>query len=319
MKSTKRKARGFTLIEVLISLAIIAMISLVLMPALGPWLNLKQKMDTERRLHDIKQGVSAMYEAQGMAIDAQPSGSFKEFTDNAVEVGSGGCVLQDAGFVANSTWFSEPAQALSRDGYSNPWCIRISPSLSEVIDGVELWYRNISIISTGRDGQLDEATGVSSTGVLTLAGDDFGITISGREVQSDKLRETLRRMTRAGQTYETYFTVRYLANPARDITVDYFSSDFDTSGVVASTGGAWAPISTALGPIGVAGIDTLSAWESDNNIEMGNFNETVNGIQVRSPGSTGTGTLPFTALIRARVPAPAGTLTYVLQGVVGNY
>lgn len=319
MNKTLKHVRGFTLVEVLISLALIATISLILMGALAPWVGMKQKLDTERRLQDVRQGVAAIYEAQAMAIERSPAGTFSGFSTNASDPGSGGCVLQDAGFTANAQWFSEPPQAISRDGYGNPWCIRVSVSLKEVRDGADLWFRNVIVISTGPDGALNAATSVSPLGVLTLGGDDVGITVTGREIQASKLQETLRRMTRAGQTYETYFTVRFLANASRDITVDYFSTAYDPGGQVASTSGAWAKVALALGGIGVSGQDALSAWELDNSLEVGNFNETVNGVQVRSPGSTGTGNLPFTAQIRARLPAPSGMSVYASQGVIGNY
>jgi hypothetical protein len=56
-----------------------------------------------------------------------------------------------------------------------------------------------------------------------------------------------------------------------------------------------------------------------NAIQVGNYNEQQNGQRVRSPGSTGTGILPYTALLRARIPDASGAERYVTRVVVGNY
>lgn len=318
MKTISNVQKGFTLVEVLVALALVSTISLVVMGSLTPWIGMKSKMDTERRLQDIRQGLTAIYESNAMAIEALPDGKFQEFTNSAIDAGSGGCLAADAGFIANADKFSESPQAVAKDGYSNPWCIRVTPALKEIRDGVELWYRNVIVISTGADGKLDPGTTVSANGTLTVGGDDIGITLSGREIQAAKLKETLRRMARVGLSYETYFTARYLANAARDVSIDYFANDVDTGGIVAPTSGTWADTGVALASIGVSGVDSITPWEAETAIQLGNSSESVNGITVRAP-TTMLGTLPFTALLRARVPAPAGQSIYALQVVVGNY
>ena len=313
-------SRGFTLIEVLVALALVATISLVVMGSLAPWIGMKQKMDTERRLQDIRQGVVALYEDNAFAIEAGPAGTLMAFTSNALDSSNTACVNAEEGFTAAADKFSETAQTIARDGYSNPWCIRVSDPLTYVQDGVTLYYRNIAFISTGSSGALDSATIFDkTTGQLKLGGDNLGVVISGKEIQSAKLRETLRRMTRVAQSYETYFTTRYLANASRDINIDYFSTDFDSGGSVVSTGGAWQPVASVLASVGVSGSDAFSAWEGTNQIEVGNKSEQVAGVTVRSPATTGVGVLPFTALLRAKIPAPSGQDNYVHQVAVGNY
>lgn len=312
------KQRGFTLVETLVALALITIISLIVMGALSPWMGFKQKMDTERRIQDVRQGLVAYYEAQAMAVERQPAGKFSLFTSSTPD-GEGRCELQTEAFEAVSDYFSESPQQLSRDGYANPWCIFVSSPFKIVRDGVDLWYRNVAVISTGGDGVLDPATKMQPDGTLVVAGDDAGAIVSGREVQAEKLKETLKRMNKVAQMYETYFTTRFLANTSRDITVYYFSKAYDTTGAVPATGGSWAKAAETLKDIGVGATDANSAWELDSALEVGNQSETINGVQVRSPATAGTGVLPYTALIRAKLPAPAGQNAYATQVVVGNY
>lgn len=325
IRTRRNSQRGLTLIEVLISIALMSTISLVVIGALSPWLAMKSKMDTERKLQDIRNGMTALYSDNAMAVDTLDGDKkFRSFTvstvsppppDDATYVS---CNAQTTAFQVNAAYFAEPPTQMSIDGYKNPWCIDVSDIRSTVESGTTLWYRNIAVISTGPDGRRDSTT-TFTNGVLNLGGDDLGIVISGKEIQSKKLQDTLKRMTHIGQTYETYFTSRYLSNESRDIGLYYFSSVYDTDGVVASTQGKWAPTSTSLQNLGVAGASALTAWETDNEIELGNATESVNGIQVRSPAAnTGPNALPYTALLRAKVPSPSND-NYVLQVVVGNY
>lgn len=318
-KVTKLKQRGFTMLETVIALSIITMISLVVVGSLSPWMSFKQKLDTDRKIQDIRQGFSAIYNANAFAIEMQASGLFKDFVESGQEANGGGCVEQDAAFLPVSDYFSETPQQIARDGYGNPWCIRISPSFKVLKDGVDLWYRNIAVISTGPDGKLAAETVMNPDGTLTMGGDDRGAIVSGREIQSDKLKETLRRMNRVAQMYETYFTTRYLANSARDISIYYFSNQYDTSGLVAPTNGVWTKVSDGLKDAGVGATDGATTWELENFIEFGNSSEAQSGVQVRSPATAGVGGLPYTAMLRARVPGPDGQEVYATQIVVGNY
>lgn len=310
--------QGFTLVEALVSLALITIISLVVIGALAPWVGFKQSIDTERKLQDVKQGLLSYYDANAMTVEAQGSGRFGPFQRSALTPGQG-CADQLSAFESLSSKFSESAQQVAKDGYVNPWCVLVSEPLSTLRDGVTLWYRNVAMVSTGRDGKLDTKTAMDSAGNLVTDGDDSGVVVSGYDVQAGKLNETLKRLERVSNMYETYFTTRFLANTDRDITRYYFSRTYDNTGAVPSTEGNWTPVASALASIGVASTDALTPWEQFNNIEVGNATEQINGVQVRSPATTGVGTLPYTALLRARLPAPAGQTAYATQVVVGNY
>lgn len=317
MATSRKHSRGFTLIEMLVAMVIVTLISLVVMGSVGPWLAFKQKLDNERKMQDVKNGLTSLYAAKSMAIELQGDGVLDAFA--TATAGSVNCEEQSAAFIANAERFSDSTAHSTRDGYGSPWCIFISRANSELKDGVTLWFRNIAIVSGGPDGVLDADTSFTDGGTLTLGGDDAGVTISGREIQAEKLKETLRRMNRVAQMYETYFTTRYLANSARDITLYYFSTAGDPGGAVPSTNGTWTNAATALNGIGVGPTDAYTPWETNNAVQVGNYNESINGSVVRSPATSGTGVLPYTALLRARVPSPASSPSYAVQAVIGNY
>lgn len=310
--------RGFTLVEVLVALALIAIISLIAMGALTPWIGFKQRLDTERRLQDIRNGMMAIYDRRAMAVEAQPGGQFAEFVNSIPAAGPDGLVRCDTqldAFSDNSTLFGEFPQQISMDGYSNPWCIFISNPILETRDNVPLWSRNIAVVSLGPDGALDPGTTMTPDGQLSVDGDDVGISVTGRDIQAVKLKETLRRLNRVAQAYENFFTARYLTYADRDITRYYFAN-----GPVDSTGATWRPVSTWLSGVGVGGFDVATPWESNNIIEVNNHSGSANGTTVRSPSTSGAGSLPYTALLRARVPTPPGQpAQYAVQVAVGNY
>lgn len=317
VSKSRQASRGFSLPEVLITMALIAVISLVVMGSLEPWIGFKQKLDTERRLQDVKNGLSSVYDRNGMAVELQPANRFMEFVTSTPVAGPDGglrCDSQVTAFEKHTEVFSESPTQVSVDGYANPWCFMISGPLNETRDGVPLWYRNVAVVSTGPDGVLDAATKMNADGTITLAGDDLATTITGREIQAPKIRETLRRLNRVAQFYESYFTARYLSYADRDITRYYFAN-----GSVPSTSDAWVPAKTLLGPVGLGGAETGTPWETNNQVEVNNFNQTVGGVTVRSPATSGTGVLPYTALLRARVPAPNGVQAFAVQTAVGNY
>jgi len=316
--SNRPQQRGFTLVEVLIALALISAISLVAMGAITPWIGFKQKLDTERRLQDVRNGMLAMYDRRAMEVEAQVGGRFAEFTNSVPAPGIDGlprCDSQMDAFATNSMLFSEFPQQLSIDGYSNPWCIFISNPILETRDNVQLWYRNIAVVSLGPDGVLEAGTALTPAGVLSVAGDDLGVAVTGRDVQAPKLKDTLSRLNRVAQAYENFFTARYLAYADRDITRYYFAD-----GGVATSGNTWQPVGSWLAPVGVGGFDAATPWESNNTIEVNNGTGAANGTTVRTPWTSGSSALPYTALLRARVPTPPGApVSYALQVAVGNY
>ncbi len=327
-QTARTAQRGFTLPEILIALAVLTVISIVVIGALAPWLSFKARLDNERKIQQVGQGFSAYYRTNAMAIERQPAGNFGGFQNSTVNAQKS-CEAQTTAFRAFSSWTGEGAETISVDGYKNPFCVLVSPNLTITSQGVTLNYRNVAIISAGEDGIFEEGiTRIDALGNLELGGDDQGMMTSGKMIQMDKLADTLSRMDRLAAIYETYFTSRFLASIDRDIARYYFAKGpslaYDTSGQVESTGGEWARAGLILSGIGASPADTVSAWEIDGDIEVSNLGTGAEGTPIegriaRTPASTGTSSLPYTALIRARLPGPVSAPTYVLKAAIGNY
>lgn len=323
-----RHERGFTLIELLISLAILTAISLSLLSFLAPWMAFKQKLDTDRKLMEMKALFSTVYERNAWMVESAPSATFT-FSGGALAnsalTATRSCISQAGTLQALASYFSDGLPQGEQDGYGNPFCFLVSPQLSIQKNGVNVYYHNLAIVSSGRNSTLEPTTSISATGALNLAGDDTGVLINGFTVQEKKFRETETRLTRIASLYESYFTARFLLNPSRDAMVDYFGnggSSFDNSGAVPTTGGVFTPVGTILGTLGLGPEESYSAYESNNAITVGNFNECTTHAAgttcVRSPATPSSGGAPpYTAVLRAPIPGP-GT-NYLVKVATGNY
>lgn len=321
-----KRQSGFTLLEALVAITIITMMSMLLVGAAGPWINLKQNMDTGRKLADFKQGILSLYNDTALEVEMTPSGTFAGVQTSATVTNDGykQCVAQTAPLQAVSSRFSEGFPGLELDGHKNPFCFFVSPTVVETMNGVNIPYRSIAIVSTGPDGTLDAATQMVGQN-LTLGGDDVGVTVSGRDIQRKKLEETQKRLSKIGMMYETYFTTRFLSYADRDITRFYFSSEFDPKGFILSTGGNWFEASLGLTELGVTGALGFSAWEPvagvSNHIQYNNSRvNDASTIQPRTPHTSGVGGLPYTVVFRARVPSTSpAEVRYVTHVAVGGY
>lgn len=327
--------RGFTLVEVLIALALVTLISLVVLSALGPWLRLKQSVDNERKLQAMHQAMSSYYRAHAFALEEESGAKLGPF-ENAVPA-AGQCSNQREAFAGLQEFFPEGADESARDGYRNPFCLFVSKQLEREVDGHRIYYHVLALVSPGPDGVLDAGTQFDpDTGALTLGetdaapSDDRAILVNGYDIQLALYRETMSRMTRIVDAYETYFTARYLADPERDITRYYFATNpanaaYDHEAVnpdtgkavtVPATDGGWRQAEEALSVLGLPPHILRSAWERDNDIEVGTLTESAEGIRVKSPYTSGTGVLPYTALVRAALP---GANNWAVQVAVGHY
>ena len=321
------KNKGFTLIEILIALTLVTMISLFLMQFMAPWMAFKQKLDTDRKLMETKSLISIIYERNAWAVEtnAGPNFTFSGgVVTSSVLNSARSCNSQLSSLSGLSSYFSDGLPAGENDGYGNIFCFLISPQLSTARNGATIYYHNVAVVSTGKDSALDPATNINSaTGALTLGGDDTGILVNGFTVQEKKFRETEQRLSRIAGLYETYFTSRFLANAARDVTIDYFavsgsSGAWDTSGAagVANTGGVEQPVEALLTrELGLGPEERQSSYESNNILYVGNFNECAGGACVRS--SKGGNLPPFTSILYGALPGPSNN--YLVKIATGNY
>jgi hypothetical protein len=152
-------------------------------------------------------------------------------------------------------------------------------------------------------------TGLSAAGELTLCGDDEGVLVDGFNIASDLLRQTLARMQTVVTAYQTYFQVRALSDPARDISINYFAAGgspaerWDTAGPMPlSACSAPSPLVAASGPnpVGALGLSPLDATDLYGQVMQ--YDNCSN--QVRNPQNTDVALQnpPYTASVVTALP-----------------
>jgi prepilin-type N-terminal cleavage/methylation domain-containing protein len=334
-----RRAAGFTLIEILVALALVTGLTLLMFQTLAPWLNLRQKIDTERRLDQIKSAIVTTYRTNAMGIEARSDATLQLSVGGATQlvtpspiIGSDpnrSCDQNPQAALALGLFLTDDPQRSLNDGSKQPLCLHISARQTQVREGVTLHYHVIAVVAQGNDGRLGSGTVFdAATGRLTVdpASDDSGILVNGFAIQHELYLETRRRIDRVASLYGSYFTARYLGNPARDYSIDYFvgaAAPYDADAGVNGplpTGALWQPVSTHLAALGLGPEEQTSVYESANLIEVANQKLdagqlTAGTPQVQEPATKGIALPPYTALLRTALPGG----THLIRVVPGNY
>lgn len=241
-----RNQKGFTLVEIVIAIALVLLITAAVTQGLGPWIKFKQRLETEQSLRDLVQGTTALYKANAFTIDdADPDGPL------APVIGTNGMLTLDpsvpaplnafrtdcqAGDPADTTsiqetlrplqpYLSKSIAELSQDGFNNKMCVLVSKRQFRDINGTRLYYHSVAFISLGDNAALDAGTNFIANGTsmtLTLAGDDTGQMVDGFKIALDNYQTTMTRLQKLAGAYETYFHIRFLTKSDRDISINYF-------------------------------------------------------------------------------------------------
>jgi prepilin-type N-terminal cleavage/methylation domain-containing protein len=259
IRNRRSASSGFTLIEVVIAISLIVLLTTVLLSSFGPWLRYKQRLDTETRLHDISQSITALYKANASSIDDTDSPGTISSSVFGHNVGalklvdgrvlSSNCPASTVGFDPADTLANQiegnlasvqpyaamPVASIARDGFNNGICLVVSPRQLSDMNGARVQYHSVAVIALGEGSKLDNLTsfGADATGhwVLTLDpnGSNRGVVVDGYQIQAENIKITRDRLVRFAKAYETYFNIHYLSNPSRDITLDYFYKDDGTN------------------------------------------------------------------------------------------
>ena len=342
LNSLRSRSGGFTLVEILVALALVTGLTLMMFQAVSPWMSLRQKIETERRLDQVRSALETAYSVNAMQIEGQSgavlrlthAGTTRDVVASTLTGASGSrrCDPNQVAAEALAPYVADDVNRSLTDGSKAPLCLFITSRTSQDREGVPIYYHVAAIVALGNDGVLGATTALGSDGVLTIhpGSDDLGVVVNGFTVQYDLYKETRRRVERVADLYGSYFTARYLGNPARDYSIDYFvASNAQTyyDGAAAGTGpqptgSMWMPVSQALANLGLGPDEKVSAYESSNAIEVANqaldSAHIIAGVQVQEPATkAGLALPPYTALLRARLPGPSNT--YLLRVVPGNY
>lgn len=243
-RSLKKSYRtgGFTLLEILIALAVMVILGGILYPSLMAEIHFSNRSTTRARLATLRRAVTQAYTQDAMVIDTLPAGStttptitFDETSTETLATGNaappGNPSLYQSGMAVLAQYANMSTPQLVQDGFGRPWQVFVSDPLIDTYQGVTLTYHDIAFVSN--DGGPETASGQTlnaqtafdpATGILTLGGHDVGVVIDGDTVERALLQKTLRRMRLVANEYATFFLSQYESNPNRDISVDYFAS-----------------------------------------------------------------------------------------------
>lgn len=243
-----RQQKGFTLVEIVIAIALVLMITAVVTQGLGPWIKFKQRLETEQNFKDLVQATTALYKANAYNIDnTDPVGTAPP---SPTSIGPNGALSLPtasapanqfqtdctAGDPADTTsiketlrplqpYLSKSVLELAQDGFNNKICVLVSKRQYRDVNGARLFYHSVAFISRGDNTTLDAGTTFVDNGAgmtLTLAGDDTGQMVDGFKIALENYQVTLTRLQKLTLAYETYFHIRYLTKSDRDISINYF-------------------------------------------------------------------------------------------------
>lgn len=321
MKLSRRREAGFSLPGLMIAVTIMGLMLVPIMELGEGAMRYYARLETENRLKDLQSAITQAY-SQNMSVAENTSGqSLTLLTGTLNQVlpatYAGGtsrvCASNSTTFQMFGQWLKTSPSKAYTDGTGLPLCVFITPRLTITINDINVMYHVIAIVAAGRDGYVSTATTLnSSTGVLTLGGDDRGVIIDGKQLAVDKYTITVQRMQAIVNALNTYFTSRYMGNSSRNTSIDYFTALSDTSGIIPDTGGSMASM-YSLGIAANLGLSKLDIIDGYGNYFL--FDNSSSAVRSPSNSNTNMQSPPYTAQVSATLPGNR-TLT---MSAIGSY
>ncbi len=200
IRKTKNNG-GFTLVEMIIALAILTILVVVLFPLFSETIHFSKVTTTRARLNQLVKGLKVAYEKDAMVIDTTGANGDIVFTSNWSQVlgnpanplGSGTLTAGNTVTVTpvQSYTFGDPSSletgfsaiagaagasplALATDGFGHPFWVYVSPEIEGNYDGYTVYYHDVGFLST--DGAPSSVTpmsqGVTYTCTVSETGQD---------------------------------------------------------------------------------------------------------------------------------------------------
>lgn len=323
MLVSRAKQDGYTLLEVVVALVLVTGLYAIAAESFGPALAFRAEIATKDRLDDLHQALYTAYKANALTVDANTGktldfGALGTMSEALPHPTSQRCTSTAATVLPIARFSKSSAGEGFIDGYGTPLCVFITPQLTLDISGVSVLYHSVAFISSGKNGVIDSGTKLDDvTGNMTLGGDDIGILMDGQRFAEDRYKTSLDAVKKAADAYQAYFSVRYQSDPARSISVDYFSCGAETCPPTSANSlwdaGNGMPV-TCSAPIamfqetGISPSAVLGLSKSDVTDGYGNILTLDNcGATVRSPGNATAAMRapPYTAVITATLPGGA--------------
>jgi prepilin-type N-terminal cleavage/methylation domain-containing protein len=191
-----RTQRGFTILEIVIAVGLLALLSTMMVDAFGPFLNAKNRNDSEEKLVEVVKAVEAAYKAQAFYVDNSDliaaDGNFPNMGDMVIDSPGGGvpdtilrtvCPAKSLAPgnppIGDNTDITGPTtagvsvlqnieplqkystrsiQELATDGHKNAVCILVSRRSALNYEGVELLYHTVAVIAPGSNNIVEPNT-----------------------------------------------------------------------------------------------------------------------------------------------------------------
>lgn len=235
--------RGFTLLEVVVALIIIAGMAAMYTAAMGPGVAERARSDTERRLGLLKTAVESAYAQHSFTIDNTDTfdagsalGQLNLGPGNIIAsrcpalMGNPFDPAQETNILPLQAFTGASVQELAKDGYNNSICTYISRRARMVYEGAELLYHVVAFVSPGINNRIDAGTelslNINANGDqiwnLKTMGDDTGVVIDGSKWAIEHYKLNKSRLNRFARGYETYFKSRLNSRRERELKYNYF-------------------------------------------------------------------------------------------------
>jgi len=305
-----RRAAGFTLLEVLVAVAAVALLSGALLAMYLSYVQGLQRVETQRRLNLLRDGLAAYYRAQTFLVESSASAQLR--TSDATAIADG-AILSAADLTPIQGYFARYAPSdLHRDGYGQPIRIMVSTPRSQQAMGIALVYRRIALVSAGPNQRFDTPPWNPDEALAQRAGDDEVVVLDTWSEQADLLQRTDERMHKLADALHAYAQGRYLLDVNRDPLIDYFGQSatttndpnpdrFDPDGAIlrGSSRGSTVLTDAELAALQLTRDDATGAWGQDLRFE----NDTT---MVRSPAHEPPDNFPpYTARVVVALPGRA--------------
>jgi len=313
--------QGFSLIGIMIAVAVMGFMMIPITQLAEGALRHFTRLETENRLKDIKAGITKAY-TEDIKLAEGSAGQVLTLSGGTISQvmpadyggnGSRVCSSDSNTFAPVGRWLAGSPSKAYLDGSGLPMCVFITPQLTTTINNVSVKYHVVAVVAAGRDGYVHPGTTLSSTtGVLTLASDDRGVVIDGKQLAGDRFNLTLTRMQAIVGALNTYFTNRFMGNASRNIGLDYFTTASDTTGLIPDTGGTAKGMDT-LGITTALGLSTTDITDGYGQYFL--FDNSSSAV--RSPSNTNANlqSPPFTAQVSTTLPGG----TTLSMSAIGSY
>lgn len=338
MKIGNNKQKGFTLIEILISISLLMVIIGATMPVLSRMIDFKSNLDTETRIQILGDSIEKWYEEHAWdygQIDSAniplPVSGF--IVNNGATVGEGWEAL--ANYYYGST-------DIIRNGNNHAFNTYVSEPLTKEYKGILVPYHIIILTSsseasnkvvedtvvTATKSTFDQETGAIEFPEDSLKEDVY--VINSFNIQKEYINQSIDRIEQIASSYERLYRSTYLSK-GKEPSINYFANgkgdsvDEDkwdmtspinntcqTNSIETVNGylklGANINDINLLDTIGMSKQESVSAWGEDIRVLNCSYTDVlINGetvrVRSRSPNdSLGNNTVPFSAIIGFHLP-----------------